>query len=107
MRAVVVYNRTNLRKKGTAMRITETRLEAAVNHLNRLTGSPLKYAGDKVFNIGHYHIDKNAGGYALYRVTNEAGACADILQFRGTKSELYYRINAFCEGFVAGQKSKN
>ena len=84
-------------------RITRKNLEAAIDTLNRMTGSPsepYRKEGEKwVANIDNFHISGAYGGVALHRMCNEGGGIRDIFQ-RGhmPMRELYELIHAYRKG---------
>ena len=86
------------------MKITKKDLEARIKYLNRLTNSPetymtIKESGDRVINIGHYHIDCAYGGYELVRtVNNGGGVSTPLCTGHITARELYNCINAYIAG---------
>ena len=77
------------------MRITKKDLEARIKYLNRLTKNPetymtIKESGERVINIGHYHLDCAYGGYELVQTVNNGGGVRTPL-YTGhvTARELY------------------
>lgn len=93
-------------------RITMAQLEAVVARINRMTKSPgttyTKDAHGKFrANIGNYHLDGAYGGWALYRIANEGGACPDVLKIgHASKRELYHAMHAFIAGLEAAEEGK-
>ena len=89
-------------------RITEQDLQAAVNRINRMTGSPAEpYAkvGDKwVAQIGCYHLSHAYGGVALHRMHSDGGGVSDVFGGHMTKREMYGKLHAFIAGFGAGKE---
>lgn len=84
--------------------ITIKNLQAVVDRLNRMTGSPMEYMTDKVINVDHYHLDGACGGYSLCRTMNNDGGVNDIFsQGHITKRALYDLLHAFIRGFEAGE----
>ena len=85
-------------------RITDKDLAGMVSRLNRLTNSPLEYFtvaadGQRVINIGHYHIDGAYGGVELVRTMNTGGGVnTPIGGGHMPKRELYERIYAYIRG---------
>lgn len=91
-------------------RITKSDIDAVVERINRITGSPLepytktgevpnqKYSA----NIGNYHLSGAYGGYALHRIDNESGGIRDVLgSGHLSKRDLYDRMQAFIRGLSA------
>lgn len=55
-------------------RITKKHLQAQVDRINKLTGSPLtRWSDDGKMNVGHFYISGAYGGYNLARIVNEGG----------------------------------
>lgn len=84
-------------------RITEKHLQAIVDRLNRITGSPAEpYAkqGDKfIAQIGNYHLSHAYGGVCLHRMHNEGGGVSSPLSCgHVTKRELANLLHAFIAG---------
>jgi hypothetical protein len=90
-------------------RITEKNLLNLVEHLNRITDSPLEsYAKDSKgkmkSNIGNYHLDWAYGGVCLRRMHNESGGVSTpISSGYVSKRELYYLIHAYLNGYCEGK----
>ena len=89
-------------------RITEKQLEAVVERINRMTGSPLasytKQAdGSLKANIGNYHLDYAYGSVGLVRMHNESGGVESIISL-DTKRGLYNRMHAYCAGLSQGKE---
>ena len=80
-------------------RVTEKQLQAVVDRLNRITGSPLTpYVGGKT-QIGNYHISHAYGGVCLHRMHNENGGVSSPLSTGHiTKRELLGLLYAFISG---------
>lgn len=87
--------------------ITKSNLQAVVDRINRMTGSPLepytrtgevpsqKYKA----NIGNYHLSGAYGGYALYQMNTDGGGITDVLRVgHVSKRELYNLMHAFIRG---------
>ena len=86
------------------MRITKKDLEARIKYLNRLTKNletymTIKESGERVINIGHYHLDCGYGGYQLSQTVNNGGGVSTPL-YTGyiTARELYNCISAYIAG---------
>ena len=86
-----------------AQRITVKTLRALCDHLNSITGSPLKpwvRVGDhSVSQVGCYIIDCAYGGYQLARIMNEGGGQTAPLGLGfGTARETYDKMRAYICG---------
>lgn len=85
-------------------RMTQAHLQALVDRLNRLTGSPAEpYTkgedGRYHANIGNYHLSSAYGGVNLVRMHNESGGIScPINHGRVPKRELYHLMHAFIRG---------
>lgn len=90
-------------------RATLKSLQACVDRLNRVTGSPLEpYTltdGKHVANIGNFHLDIAYGQPAVYRMANESGGCSCIVS-RGTKSEVQEGIWNVIKGYELAQEAQ-
>lgn len=80
-------------------RITESQLQAVVDRLNRITGSPMApYANGKA-QIGNYHISHAYGGVCLHRMHNEGGGVScPLIGGHVTKRELLGLMHAYIAG---------
>ena len=80
-------------------RITEKQLQAVVDRLNRITGSPLvPYVGRKA-QIGNYHLSHAYGGVCLHRMYNEGGGVTSPLSTGHIpKRELMGLLHAYING---------
>lgn len=88
--------------------ITKADLQATVDRINRITGSPLEpytrqtMPTGRVFhsaNIGNYHLSGAYGGYALHRMDTDGGGITDVLRVgHVSKRELYNLMHAFIRG---------
>ena len=91
-------------------RITDKDLQAVVDRINRITGSPMHPwttlpDGRHASVIGNFHIDHAYGGVALHRMANTAGAVNDVLRIgHVTKSALRDAMFAFIEGINIGRE---
>jgi hypothetical protein len=90
-------------------RITEKQLQAVVDRLNRITGSPLEpYAkiGDKhAAQIGCYHLSHAYGGVCLHRMYNEGGGVTSPLSTGHiSKRELLGLLHAYINGIESQQE---
>lgn len=84
-------------------RITIDNLQAVVDRINRLTGSPAtpwSREGDRNrANIGNYHLSHAYGGVCLHRMCNESGGVTTPLGLGHVpKRELYEQMHAFARG---------
>lgn len=84
-------------------RITIANLEAVVDRINRVTGSPStpwRREGDRNrANIGNYHLSQCYGGVCLHRMVNESGGVTTPLgSWHVPKRELYEQLHAFVRG---------
>lgn len=85
-------------------RIGKGNLQAVVDRINRMTGSPIEpwsKNGDGKYhaNIGNYHLSGAYGGYALHRMHNDAGGIVDVLRIGHVpKRTLYNAMHAFIAG---------
>lgn len=86
-------------------RITESQLQAVVDRLNRITGSPLApYVNGKA-QIGNYHLSHAYGGVCLHRMHNEGGGVSSPLSTGHiTKRELLGLMQAYISGLTAAQE---
>lgn len=88
--------------------ITQAHLQAIVDRINRMTGSPMetytKRGENITANIGNYHLDGAYGGVALHRMASEGGGIEDVFRVGHTsKRELANRMHAFIVGLEARQ----
>ena len=83
-------------------RITTKDLQAVVDRINKITGSPTtSYTKtDEGFraNINNYHLSGAYGGYALHRMCNDGGGVNDIFGGFRPKRELYDLLHAYLKG---------
>ena len=91
-----------------ATRITIANLEAVVDRINRVTGSPStpwRREGDRSrANIGNYHLSHAYGGVCLHRMCNESGGVTTPLgSGHVPKRELYEQLHAFARGIEIGK----
>jgi hypothetical protein len=91
-------------------RITAANLQAVVDRINRLTGSPAtSYTrgedGKLRANVGNFHISSAYGGVTLHRMSNEAGGVTTPLGLGySTKRDLYEQLHAFARGIEMAQE---
>lgn len=88
--------------------ITEKDLRNLVRILNEETGNPVEYIDKETrrCNPGHFHLDIAYGGYALSRTCSDSGGASNIIP-RGTKRELYDRIQSFRDGIYYAKQNMN
>jgi hypothetical protein len=80
-------------------RITETHLQAKIDRLNRITGSPAEPYTDGKANIGNYHLSHAYGGVCLHRMHNSGGGVSSPLSTgHVSKRELAGLLSAFIAG---------
>ena len=85
--------------KGKEMaRVTNSQLEAVVNRLNRITGSPHQPYENGLPREGNYHLSGAYGGWALHRMT-KGGGTSDVLNTGHiSKRDLINRMFAYTRG---------
>lgn len=84
-------------------RITDKHLQARIDYLNRITGSPASPYVGNVAQIGNYHLSHAYGGVALHRMFNNSGGVTEPLcTGHIPKRELMGLLSAF----IAGIESK-
>jgi hypothetical protein len=94
----------------TMKRITESDLQAVVDRLNRITGSPMNAwekgpDGKHRACIGNYHLSFAYGGVSLHRHVNEGGGITEPLRTGHiSKRELYNLMQAYIYGLTDLQK---
>lgn len=88
-------------------RITVKHLQAIVDRINRLMGTPAepwtKGEDGKIHaNIGNYHLGGAYGGYALDQMVNDGGGVRSVFGCGHiAKRELADRMHAFIVGIEA------
>jgi hypothetical protein len=87
-------------------RITVGMLQATVDRINRMTGSPDKpwligEDGKHHANIGNYHLDGAYSGYALHRMVNDGGGIEAITNGYRPRRELLDMMHAYIRGLEA------
>lgn len=89
-------------------RVTDKQLQAIVDRINRMTGSPIKpwsrpvESGPLVSNVGNYHLDHAYGGVSLCRMSNRQGGVSNVLSIGHVpKRELEGLMFAFIKGLEA------
>jgi hypothetical protein len=107
---VLVFTISETRKAGFKMsfRTTEARLNAIVDSINEITGSPMtSYTKDKngMFkaNAGNYHLDWAYGGVKLVRMC-KGGGCENITNGYLSKPRVDELMCAYRDGLLAGKK---
>lgn len=80
-------------------RTTEKQLQAIVDRINRITGSPMSpYINGKA-QVGNYHLSHAYGGVSLHRMHNEGGGVSEPLCCGHiAKRELAQLMYAFIAG---------
>jgi hypothetical protein len=84
-------------------RIKQSDLDAVVDRINRITGSPqitwVKNKNGKFkAQIGNYHLDYAYGGVALHRIMTDGGGVDDVIGGHRSKRELYNLMQSFIKG---------
>ena len=85
-------------------RITDKQLQALVDRLNEITGSPkeswTRGANKKLrANIGNYYISGAYGGVCLHRMMNDGGGVTTPLTYGHVpKRELFNQLRAYIAG---------
>ena len=89
------------------MRVSQSLLVKAIDHLNRVTGNPVdtykKEGRSFDAQIGNYHLWCGNGSYSLYQIATKGGGVHDILWGK-TKNDIYGKLDAFLKGFRVGKK---
>lgn len=86
-------------------RITEKHLQAIVDRLNRITGSPAAPYVDGKAQIGNYHLSHAYGGVCLHRMHNDGGGVSSPLSTgHVTKRELAGLLHAFIAGINTSEE---
>jgi hypothetical protein len=86
-------------------RITEKHLQAKIDYLNKITGSPMQPYMDGKAQIGNYHLSHAYGGVCLHRMHNESGGVSSPLSTGHiTKRELLGLIHAYINGIELQQE---
>ena len=80
-------------------RVTEKDLQAIVDRINRITGSPPAPYIDGKAQIGNYHLSHAYGGVCLHRMCNDVGGVSSPLSTGHIpKRELAGLMYAFING---------
>ena len=87
-------------------------LEQIITQINHATGNDIDTyekgdnGGLKAI-VGNYHLSQAYGGCALYQITSEGGAIADIFGCgHVSKRALYERLQSFLLGVQYGKESR-
>lgn len=92
-------------------RITIKHLQALVDRMNRVTGSPLApyvkdESGKYKSQVGNFHISQAYGGYCVHRMGNEAGGITTPIDYGHEPARaLYEKMHAWLRGFEAAQRT--
>jgi hypothetical protein len=96
--------------------ITKADLQATVDRINRITGSPMEpytktgEVPNQTYsaNVGNYHLSGAYGGYALHRMDTDGGGVTDVLRMGHiSKRALYDSMFAFIKGMDAVTEKGN
>jgi len=93
-------------------RITEKMLQARIDYLNRITGSPESpYApgedGKMKAQIGNYHLSHAYGGVCVHRMSNEHGGInTPIISYHAPKRECFDALGAYIDGYEACKRGE-
>ena len=80
-------------------RITEKHLQAIVDRINRITGSPAAPYIDGKAQVGNYHLSHAYGGVCLHRMHNDGGGVTSPLSTgHTTNRQLQGLLYAFING---------
>jgi hypothetical protein len=86
-------------------RVTEKQLQAIVDRLNRITGSPMEPYIGREAQIGNYHLSHAYGGVCLHRMHNENGGVSSPLSIgHVSKRELAALMYAYISGIETQRK---
>lgn len=91
-------------------RITEANLQAVVDRLNQITGSPMQSweagpDGRHRACVGNYHLSFAYGGVSLHRHVNEGGGITEPLRTGHIpKRELYNLLQSYIYGLLDAQE---
>ena len=93
------------------IRTSTTALQATVDRLNRLTGSPMApytkepAASGYTPNPGNFHLDNGYRKYTLSRMCSTGGGTVDVLGCGFvSKSKLFELIHTFIRGVELGME---
>lgn len=80
---------------------TQAQLQAVVDRINRMTGSPLTPYTNGKANPGNYHLSGAYGGVCLHRMYNENGGVSSPLSAGHIpKRELLNLMHAYIDGLT-------
>tara|TARA_R110000868_G_scaffold225009_1_gene477188 strand:- start:3638 stop:3895 length:258 start_codon:yes stop_codon:yes gene_type:complete len=83
-------------------RITEAHLQAKIDRLNKITGSPAEPYTNGKANIGNFHLSHAYGGVCLHRMYNDGGGVSSPLSTgHVSKRELAGLLSAYIAGIEA------
>ena len=85
--------------------ITQSDLNQIVKVLNNTVGAPAAAWINGIAQINHHFIDYAYGGQCLMKIANTGGGCNPVLPGFVSKRELYTKINAYIDGYRAGQEN--
>ena len=60
-------------------RVTQSHLQAVVDRINRITGSPMVPYVGTIAQVGNYHLSGAYGGVCLHRMSNIGGGVSSPL----------------------------
>lgn len=87
-------------------RVTEKHLQAIVDRLNRITGSPEAPYIDGAIQVGNYHLSHAYGGVCLHRMYNDGGGVTSPLSCGHVpKRELQNLLYAYICGIESNCRS--
>jgi hypothetical protein len=79
--------------------VTQAQLQAVVDRINRITGSPMAPYTEGKINIGNYHLSGAYGGVCLHRMHNQGGGVSSPLSTGHIpKRELLNLMHAYIMG---------
>ena len=80
-------------------RVTQSHLQAVVDRINRITGSPtIPYIGN-IAQVGNYHLSGAYGGVCLHRMHNLGGGVSSPLSIGHiSKRQLLDLMYAYIQG---------
>ena len=95
----------------TSNRVTEKQLQAVVDRINRIMGTPLQPYGENINGrcnpqANCYHLSFAYGGAALHCMSDKAGCTGvrDIFGYHMPKRELMEKMQAFISGIYEKQE---
>jgi hypothetical protein len=88
-------------------RITRAHVEAKLDRLNTLAGTPLTpccpHSTEVKYQLGCYHLDSAYNGYRIVQISTLSGGTSDVSKHGyQTPRELSAFLDAFIEGFGHG-----